>query len=66
MPGTYFNQTGNPLRTKKQRCEEGNLTAQKQSSPEKREIFYITQNSTLHKHKVQCEDARIAQLSGPS
>ena len=58
IPGTYFNQTGNPL-----------LIAKKTTTLELRQLnlkrqdkSLLTQNSTRHKHKAQCEDEHINQL----
>ena len=56
-----------PPKTKNKKVsKEMNLRAQTHHQKKKKRKFVITQNSTLHKHKAQCEDACITQLSGPS
>ena len=63
LPGTYLNQIENPLRPKiKKWVKNKNFRAQ--THHQERRKFFITQNSTLHKHKAQCKDACIAQLYG--
>lgn len=67
MPGTYFNQTGNPLKpnthTKSMSKTIEHKTISISFGGKKR---HITPNSILHKHKVQYEDSCKALLSEPT
>jgi len=53
-------------RKKKSKSDERNEFEEQKPINITRKDDFVTQNSTPHKHKAQCEDARIAQLCGPS